>query len=514
MRPGAGARTMTPMPTTDTHTEDVPVLVVGGGPAGLAAAVELARYGITALLVERRLVLSSHPRATVLSLRSMELMRAWGLEAAVRARRVDPVDWRMLEAATLAGAAGGTPLPVGYPNQEQSRALSPVEPACIAQDEVEPLMLAHLRDQRGARVSLGTELTGIWPGADGVRAALRDVRTGRLRSVHARYVVAADGARSAVRRALGVELLGADDVMVGCTTLFRAPLWDVVGPHRHVVYAITREGAPGTFLPAGQADRWMFGLRTEDGEPTDREAVELVRLGAGVANLPVRVERSRTFSAAAQLAERFRAGRVLLAGDAAHRVTPRGGTGLNLALHDGFDLGWKLAWVLRDWAGPDLLDTYEAERRPVVEHTAARSADPRGSIRTAEQEVHADLGGRIRHVWSGGDSTLDLLTTGFTLFAARGGWNTSPAALGSRVPVELRLLDPIAARAVGAAGDSAVLVRPDGKPAAVLPGAGEPVAALRREVRTLATRALSRPPTGRHGLATSAPGRHAMGRRR
>src|SRR5919197_234495 len=255
--------------------------------------------------------------------------------AAARARRVEPVDWRMLQAATLAEAAGGRPLPVGYPNQEQSRVLSPVEPACVAQDDVEPLMLAHLRDQAGARVSLGTELTGIWPGAGGVRAALRNVRSGRPRSVHARYVVAADGARSAVRRALGIELLGAEEVMLGCTTLFRAPLWDVVGAHRHVIYAITREGAPGTFLPAGQPDRWLFGLRTEDGrELSAQEAVELVRLGAGVADLPVRVERSRFFSAAAQLAERFRTGRVLLAGDAAHRVTPRGGTGLNLALHD------------------------------------------------------------------------------------------------------------------------------------------------------------------------------------
>jgi putative polyketide hydroxylase len=477
------------MLTTDTHTEDVPVLVVGGGPAGLAAAVELARHGVRTLLVERRLVLSSHPRATVLSLRSMELMRGWGLEAAVRARSVEAVDWRMLEVDTLAEAGGGMPLPVGYPSQEHSRVLSPVQPACVAQDEVEPLMHAHLGDQPGARVSLGTELTGIWAGADGVRAALRDVRTGRVRSVRARYVVAADGARSPVRGALGIELLGAEDVMVGSTTLFRAPLWDVVGPHRHLIYSVTREGAPGTFLPTGQSDRWLFGLRTEAGrEPTDREAVELVRLGAGVPDLPVRVEGSRSFSAAAQLAERFRLGRVLLAGDAAHRVTPRGGTGLNLALHDGFDLGWKLAWVLRGWAAPDLLDTYEAERRPVAEHTAARSADPRGSIRTVDQEVDADLGGRIRHAWSGGHSTLDLLGTGLTLFAGRGAsdWDGAAAALASRVPVDVRLLDPIAARAVGAAGHSAVLVRPDGKPAAVVPAAGEAAVALRHEVEAVA----------------------------
>jgi hypothetical protein len=124
----------------------------------------------------------------------------------------------------------------------------------------------------------------------------------------------------------------------------------------------------------------------------------------------------------------------------------------------------------------------------VAEHTAARSADPRGSIRTVAQEVNADLGGRIRHVWSDGDSTLDLLTTGLTLFAARGGsgWDGTAASLASRVPVEVRRLDPIAARAVGAAGDSAVLVRPDGKPAAVVPVAGAPAVALRHQVDAVA----------------------------
>jgi putative polyketide hydroxylase len=479
---------MASMRLANHDIEDVPVLVVGAGPAGLAAAVELARHDVPVLLVERRTELSSHPRATVLSLRSMELMRGWGLESAVRERSVN-VDWRMLQAETLADAAGGSAFPVGYPSREQSRVLSPVEPACVAQDDVQPLLLAHLRDQSSARVELGSVLTGVWAGPDGTRAALRDVRTGAVRAVHARYVVAADGAQSAVRRALGVALRGAEDVLAGFTTLFRAPLWDVVGPHRHLLYSVTHAESPSTFLPAGPSDRWLFGFRTEGAEaPGERRAAELVRLGAGVPGLPVRIERSRSFSSAAQLAERFRSGPVFLAGDAAHRVTPRGGTGLNLALHDGFDLGWKIAWVLRDWARPALLDTYEAERRPVAEHAATRSADPSGSIRAPEQELHADLGGRIPHVWSDERSTLDLLGTGLTLFAGRdsSAWDAAAASLATRVPVGVRLLDPVAARAVGAPGGSALLARSDGTPVGVLPAGADPVPSLRAAVAAVA----------------------------
>jgi putative polyketide hydroxylase len=275
------------------HTEEVPVLVVGGGPAGLAAAAELARHEIATLLVERRVVLSSHPRATVLSLRSMELMRAWGVEAVVRSRDLE-VDNRMLDAETLADAASGSLLWVGYPNREQSRALSPVDVACVAQDEVEPLLLAHLREQPSAQVSLGTELTRVWVGVDGVRATLRDLRTGSLRSVHARYLVVADGARSAVRGALGIGLLGPEDVMAGVTTLFRAPLWDVVGTHRHLIYSVNQPDAAGVFLPAGQGDRWLYGSAAVDATRAhDGHAADLVRLGAGVPDLPVRIEGAR-----------------------------------------------------------------------------------------------------------------------------------------------------------------------------------------------------------------------------
>ena len=167
------------------------------------------------------------------------------------------------------------------------------------------------------------------------------------------------------------------------------------------------------------------------------------------------------------MADRFRAGNVFLAGDAAHRVTPRGGTGMNTAIRGGHDLGWKLGWVLRGWAGPELLDTYEAERRPIAAHNVARSADPDGSARETADELHVDLGGRIPHVWvctaQGRVSTLDLLGPGLTLFT--GPDSTSSAAqAGGGPPVAMRRLDAVSARAIGIHARGALLVRPDGTP--------------------------------------------------
>jgi putative polyketide hydroxylase len=267
-----------------------------------------------------------------------------------------------------------------------------------------------------------------------------------------------------------------------------------VGPDRA---APLRHHASGgdrhSLLPAGPDDRWLFGGSIDPTagatpEPTTAEAVRLVRAAAGVAQLPVRIERMGRFQSAAQLAERFRSGDTFLVGDAAHRVSPRGGTGMNTALQSGYDLGWKLGWVLRGWATARLLDTYALERRPVAEHNVARSADPDGTRSSALSELRADVGGRIAHHWLPGApnrSTLDLLGPGLTVLTGPDprSWLSAAAEVGEPVPVQVRSLDPLTARGLGIPVGGALLVRPDAAPAALLPsGAG---ASLRSAVRSV-----------------------------
>jgi hypothetical protein len=198
---------------------------------------------------------------------------------------------------------------------------------------------------------------------------------------------------------------------------------------------------------------------------SEDQLIARIRAGAGVSDLPVRILDQTRFAFAAAIADRFRSGNAFLIGDAAHRVTPRGGTGMNTAIADGFNLGWKLSWVLKDWAPVSLLDTYETERRPGAEHNIARSLDPMGSRRRAQDELQFDLGGRLRHLWidAGGGriSSLDLLGPGLTRLSA-----TEPSSrfdhLSDGPPVTEHHLDQETATALGADQPGGIVLRPDG----------------------------------------------------
>jgi putative polyketide hydroxylase len=230
------------------------------------------------------------------------------------------------------------------------------------------VLLRHLETLGLAEVRFGSELVALDQDADGVTVALRERATGERRTVRAAYLIGADGAHSRVRSLLGIAMDGPDHLNEQLTVLFEAPLADVVGDRRYGIYLIQHPEAGGVFVPNGGGNRWLYGLEWDPEHErlqdyTDDRLAGRIRVAAGVADLPVRVVAKGAFSFAAQVAERYREGRAFLAGDAAQRMTPRGGMGMDTAVAEGHDLGWKVAWVLRGRAGPDVLGTYEAEWR-------------------------------------------------------------------------------------------------------------------------------------------------------
>lgn len=450
----------------------VQVLVVGAGPSGLVAGIALARYGIRVLVVEKRAEISTLSRALAISTRTMEILRSWGLEDTVRAgaANVEPCGW---VTRTLASGEG-TEIPLGYPTAAQAVRVSPTRPAWAPQDHLEPLLLAHLRSAASADVRFGTELVELQQRDDGVRALLRERGAGRTREVETLFVVGADGAHSAVRAQLGIGMEGPDDLAEYHSVQFQAPLAPIVADRRYGINVITHPDAAGVLFPRGLDDRWGYAREWRPGQARlinypEARLAELIATAVGVSDLRPRIERVGVFSFAAQIARRYRDRRCFLVGDAAHRMTPRGGTGMNTAIHDAYDLAWKLAWVLRGWAEPDLLTSYEAERRPVGLHNVARSGDPNGARREVDEALPWDLNGRLAHRWlrhrNQTVSTLDLLGHGLTLLACRDQprWSETAVLLNTRAPVVTHALDESIARSIGIEPGGALLLRPDGR---------------------------------------------------
>jgi putative polyketide hydroxylase len=458
--------------------EELDVVVVGAGPGGLAAGATLGSYGVETLVVERRPSTSTLPRATTASTATMELLRRWGLEAQAWERSID-VEWYAWACPTLA-ADGGERVEVGFPNREQAALVSPTSPACLPQDQLEPLLEQRLRSFPSVRLERGVELVGLEREGDEGWLLSAAGPGERRRRVRARYLIGADGMRSGVREALGITTMGPETLEQRLGILFHAPVWELLGERRYGIYFLTDEPAGRSFIPVGKPNRWMFAMRWDDDrgsvEDLDAEPMKAwIRDGAGDAGLPIEIERSMQIRFGVGLAERFREGNAFLIGDAAHRVTPRGGTGLNTAIRDAFDIGWKLAWVLRGWSGEQLLDSYEEERRPVAEFNTQRSTRWDGSVLGNSFGLNADIGGRIAHVWAARDeglaSTLDLLGDGLTLFAGPDWDGSAPDADAVSAPVTVERLDAIAARGLGLSPTGYLVARPDGHPVTLRNGA-------------------------------------------
>src|SRR3954453_13387423 len=233
------------------------VVIVGAGPAGLATAVTLGSHGVDVLVVDRRPAHSTLPRSTTASTGTMELLRRWGLEDAARERSMD-VALHPWATETMAGGDAGQAIDAGFPTPEQAALISPTAPAALGQDELEPLLETRARSFAEVRIERGAELTSLErPSEGGYRLTLGGPRR---RQVRARYVVGADGPRSRIREELGIATEGSETVAERLAVHFRAPIWDLVGDRRHVIYFLTGEQEGEAFLPAGKPDRWVFAL--------------------------------------------------------------------------------------------------------------------------------------------------------------------------------------------------------------------------------------------------------------
>jgi len=371
--------------------ERVPVLVVGGGPSGLAAAIELGRRGIEVLVVEPRTALDPlRPRAKTTSVRTMEHLRRWGIADRLRAVAPLPV-----------GHAQDVVFVTGLFGHEITRFENAfglwTEPRDIAaesgQQAPQPLVEEVLREAAAAlptvTLLVGWRVVSVLDGPEGAQAVVEDPAEEPHR-ITADYLLGCDGSGGVTRSAIGARYEGSSGTVPNLSVTFRSRALEerplcTLGVHYWVIGA-ERGGLMGRLDLDGT---WWAIVQGVDARTEDVDPVALVRTLAG-ADIDVEVLATDPWSARMLLVDRYRGDRVFLVGDAAHLNPPWGGHGFNTCVGDAVNLGWKLAAVLQGWAPPSLLDSYEAERRPVAQRTIGAAGSQEAFLAPSFADVDLD----------------------------------------------------------------------------------------------------------------------------
>lgn len=364
----------------------VPVLIVGGGGAGLTASMYLSTLGIDSILVTMLPHTSVLPKAHVLNQRAMEIFTEVGVAPEIYQRTTPAENMRATAwYAGLTGAHDGYGRRLGrlevwgggYTDPDYVAA-SPCRTCNLPQIRLEPVLRDHAEKLNPGNVRFHHELTALTQDADGVTATIMDRDSDTEYRVRADYVIAADGGRT-IGKMLGVGMSGPRDIMNMVSVHFSADLsqWakddDVlirwlVNPDFGGSWASGVLVAMGPERWGPRSEEWVIHLQyaTDDTDALKQDKVlERMRATLGIPDFNPFIHKISTWVMEGVISDKFRDGRVFFAGDAAHRHPPTGGLGLTSAIHDVYNLGWKLAAVLRGKAGDALLDTYEAERKPV-----------------------------------------------------------------------------------------------------------------------------------------------------
>ena len=346
----------------------VPVLVVGGGPVGLALAGDLGWRGIACTLVEQSDGSIYQPRMDLVGIRTMEFCRRWGIVPAVEGSPY-PRDYAQdnIYLTSLTGYELGRERFPGI-GQAPPPKESPQRRERCPQNMFDPILRAFAASQNNAALRYRTRLVSFTQTADLVTAVVENAETGAREEILARYIVGCDGARSLVRETLGIAMQGNPVLTYTTNVIFRCPqllsLHDKGKAYRHIF--IGPEGTWSTIVAINGRDEWRFSIigGSEQRDYTTDDIKAAIRRAVG-RDFEFEILSVLPWVRRELVAERYRGGRGFIAGDAVHVMSPTGGFGMNTGIQDVVDLSWKLAATIEGWGGDRLLDSYGIERQPI-----------------------------------------------------------------------------------------------------------------------------------------------------
>ena len=348
------------------HTQ---VLIAGGGPVGLMLATVLGRFGIRTMLVERNATTTRHPKMDITNGRSMELFRRFGLVDALRKAAVP--EENPFDVSWVTTMSGHELHRFRYPSPIEARRIirehndgtqSREPPMRVSQVEIEPVLKRAAEACPTVDVRFGVAFEDFREDADGVTAKLRNSATGATEEVRCDYLAGCDGGGSRVREVLDIALDGTFKVAQRYMVHFRSTAHHIL---QRWGIAWHYQAAFATLIAQNDKDIWTLQARLPaDAAPDRVDPAEIVRTFCG-APFDYEVLVANPWTPHLLLAQSYGRQRVFLAGDAVHQYIPTGGYGMNTGIGDAVDLGWKLAATLLGIGGPNLLDSYESERRPV-----------------------------------------------------------------------------------------------------------------------------------------------------